>query len=169
MFVEETPLAVIEWQLDRSIIAWSPAAELIFGYEPEESRTLRIANERLKDEFVSIVSHELRTPVTSIKGSLGLLMSGVLDDDSEKSRELLAIALLNTNRLQMLINDILDVDKLESGKMDYHFRSCDLAPLVDEVLRPMQPMPCSMMWVFAGPICRPPAWCTSIRIESSRY
>lgn len=96
--------------------------------------TQRMANERLKQEFVSIVSHELRTPVTSIKGSLGLLASGVLDNEPERSREMLNIALSNTNRLQVLINDILDVGKLESGKMEFRFRDTDLVALVHEVI-----------------------------------
>ncbi len=96
--------------------------------------TERMANERLKQEFVSIVSHELRTPVTSIKGSLSLLTSGILDDDPAKSKEMMGIALLNTNRLQLLINDILDVDKLESGKMEFRFRDADLIKLIHDVL-----------------------------------
>jgi PAS domain S-box-containing protein len=96
--------------------------------------TQRMANERLKSEFVSIVSHELRTPVTSIKGSLALLTSGILDGDPDKSREMMDIALLNTNRLQLLINDILDVDKLESGKMEFRFREADLLRLVRDVM-----------------------------------
>ena len=95
--------------------------------------TEKMATEKLKQEFVSIVSHELRTPVTSIKGSLALLGSGILDDDKDKSREMLDIALLNTNRLQLLINDILDVDKLESGKMDFRFRDTDLVKLLSDV------------------------------------
>jgi len=96
--------------------------------------TQRMETERLKQEFVSIVSHELRTPVTSIKGSLSLLASGVLADDAKQGQEMLDIALTNTNRLQLLINDILDVDKLESGKMDYRFRDCDLVALLDDTM-----------------------------------
>lgn len=96
--------------------------------------TQRMANERLKQEFVSIVSHELRTPVTSIKGSLGLLTSGLLDDDPQQSRELMSVALANTNRLQLLINDILDVDKLESGKMEFRFRDTDLVKLLHDAV-----------------------------------
>jgi PAS domain S-box-containing protein len=94
--------------------------------------TQRMETERLKQEFVSIVSHELRTPVTSIKGSLSLLASGILSDDPKQGQEMLEIALTNTNRLQLLINDILDVDKLESGKIDYRFRDCDLVALLND-------------------------------------
>jgi PAS domain S-box-containing protein len=96
--------------------------------------TRRLENEKLKEEFVSIVSHELRTPVTSIKGSLALLASGILADEPEKSREMLDLALVNANRLQLLINDILDVEKFESGKMEYRFRMCDLARLMEDAL-----------------------------------
>src|SRR5690606_22328745 len=96
--------------------------------------TQRVANERIKNEFVSIVSHELRTPVTAIKGGLGLLASGVLDGEREQSKELLDVALANTNRLHLLINDILDVDKLESGKMEFRFSDCALDKLLHDVI-----------------------------------
>ncbi len=96
--------------------------------------TERLENERIKQEFISIVSHELRTPVTSIKGSLALLDSGIMADDAEKSRELLKVALANTNRLHMLVNDILDVEKLESGHIDYRFVKSDLCALIRQVV-----------------------------------
>ena len=96
---------------------------------------MEMENERLKREFVSIVSHELRTPVTSIKGSLGLLAAGVLKDKPEKSQEMLDIALKNTDRLQLLINDILDVEKIDSGKIEYHFAESDLCTLIHDVIQ----------------------------------
>jgi PAS domain S-box-containing protein len=96
--------------------------------------TQRLENERIKQEFVSIVSHELRTPVTSIKGTLGLLASGVMDDEPRKSREMLNVALENTNRLHMLVNDILDVNKLESGRFDYHMQQVDVVKLIGQLL-----------------------------------
>ncbi|HEX3917137.1 MAG TPA: ATP-binding protein [Caulobacteraceae bacterium] len=80
--------------------------------------------ERLKDEFVSTVSHELRTPLTSIAGSLGLLMGGATAPLPEGPARLIAIAHANCQRLVRLINDILDVEKIESGKMNF-----DMAPL----------------------------------------
>jgi len=80
--------------------------------------------ERLKDEFVSTVSHELRTPLTSIAGSLGLLVGGAADALPEGPARLIGIAHSNCQRLIRLINDILDVEKIESGKMTF-----DLAPL----------------------------------------
>jgi PAS domain S-box-containing protein len=80
--------------------------------------------ERLKDEFVSTVSHELRTPLTSIAGSLGLLIGGVGGALPEAPARLIGIAHANCQRLVRLINDILDVEKIESGKMSF-----DMAPL----------------------------------------
>ncbi len=74
--------------------------------------------DRMKDEFVSIVSHELRTPLTSIRGSLGLLASGVLGPLPAKGRRMLEIAVQNTDRLARLINDILDLERINSGRIE---------------------------------------------------
>ncbi len=73
--------------------------------------------ERMKDEFVSIVSHELRTPMTSLSGSLSLVLDGTVGEINEDQKELLEIAKNNTTRLIRLINDILDISKIESGKI----------------------------------------------------
>jgi signal transduction histidine kinase len=90
--------------------------------------------ERLKDEFVATVSHELRTPLTSISGSLGLLMgkaAGVLPDAAAR---LLAIAHANSQRLVRLVNDILDIEKLESGQVVFNFRSVNVRSLVEQTM-----------------------------------
>jgi PAS domain S-box-containing protein len=71
--------------------------------------------ERMKDEFIAIVSHELRTPLTSIYGSLSMLASGLLDPTSAKGQRLLSIAVDSTDRLMRLVNDILDIERIESG------------------------------------------------------
>ncbi len=73
--------------------------------------------EQMKDEFVSVVSHELRTPLTAITGVLGLMQSGVVEDLSERSRNLIDMASKNSTRLLHLINDILDMEKITAGKM----------------------------------------------------
>ena len=73
---------------------------------------------RLKSEFVSTVSHELRTPLTSIRGALGLLSGGLLGNVSVRAQRMLEIAVSNTDRLVRLINDILDVERIESEKMN---------------------------------------------------
>lgn len=88
--------------------------------------------EKLKNEFVSIVSHELRTPLTSIRGSLGLLVSGLLGDFPEKAMKLIKIADNNCERLLLLINDILDIEKIEAGKMDFELNVVELSQIVNE-------------------------------------
>jgi PAS domain S-box-containing protein len=96
--------------------------------------------ERMKDEFVSVVSHELRTPLTSIRGSLGLLAAGTLGDVPERGRRMLEIAVQNTDRLVRLINDILDIERIESGKVPMRVQRVDAAILLDEALEVVQPM-----------------------------
>jgi len=90
--------------------------------------------EKLKDEFVSIVSHELRTPLTSIKGALEFSLSGVLGAIPEKINELLNIALNNSNRLNNLINDILDINKISQGKIDFTMENLCLLPIIEETI-----------------------------------
>lgn len=90
--------------------------------------------EQMKREFISTVSHELRTPLTSISGSLGLVMGGVAGDLPPKAKQLLGIAHKNCERLVRLINDILDLEKAEAGKMDFDVKQVPLAPLVENAI-----------------------------------
>ena len=90
--------------------------------------------QRAKSEFVSVVSHELRTPLTSINGALGLIKSGSIGDLPEQLSLMLDIAHNNCARLIRLINDILDVEKIESGKMVFKMALVDLADLIDEAV-----------------------------------
>jgi PAS domain S-box-containing protein len=87
--------------------------------------------EQMKNDFVSVVSHELRTPLTSIRGALGLLAGGVAGELPEKARTLLNIAAKNSERLGRLINDILDIEKIESGKMGFRFAPQDVIGLLE--------------------------------------
>lgn len=87
--------------------------------------------ERMRKEFVSMVSHELRTPLTSIRGSLGLIAGGVAGDLPEQAKQLITIAYNNSERLARLINDILDIEKIESGKMSFTMKPQTLLPLVE--------------------------------------
>ncbi|WP_455203645.1 PAS domain S-box protein [Kaarinaea lacus] len=82
--------------------------------------------DRMKSEFVSTVSHELRTPLTSIRGALGLLLGKCSDELTVKTRNLLEMANRNSERLTLLINDILDLEKIESGTLEFHFELTDL-------------------------------------------
>ena len=88
--------------------------------------------ERLKNEFVSTVSHELRTPLTSIRGALGLIHGKWSQALPEKARNLLEVANRNSERLTLLINDILDLEKIESGRMEFKMESFDLMALIDQ-------------------------------------
>ncbi|MCW8916569.1 MAG: HAMP domain-containing histidine kinase [Magnetovibrio sp.] len=90
--------------------------------------------ERVRHDFISIVSHELRTPLTSIRGSLGLIRSGVTGQLPDKLESMLNIAYNNTDRLLLLINDLLDLQKIESGKLDYDMKPTNIVSLVEEAL-----------------------------------
>jgi signal transduction histidine kinase len=76
--------------------------------------------EKMKDEFISTVSHELRTPLTSLRASLGLIASGSLDKRPEKQRQMIEMAIGNSDRLIRLVNDILDFDSVEKGRLPLH-------------------------------------------------
>jgi two-component system, OmpR family, sensor histidine kinase VicK len=95
--------------------------------------TERRALDRLKDEFISTVSHELRTPLTSLRAALGLL-NGALEDRPEKSQQMLEIALSNTDRLSRLINDIVDLERISSGKSELHLDMADAGDLVQKAV-----------------------------------
>jgi len=96
--------------------------------------TQQLEAERIKQEFTSTLSHELRTPLTSIIGSLQLINSGVMGDIEKDILELTAIAERNGQRLLDLINDILDVEKIESGKLSLMLDAVDVGELVTESL-----------------------------------
>lgn len=89
--------------------------------------------ERLKSEFISIVSHELRTPLTSIKNSLDILMSGRCGEITPASEKFLSMAMRNVQRLSGIINDLLDLSKIEAGKMDFHFAPTNINTVINYV------------------------------------
>jgi len=90
--------------------------------------------ERLKDEFVSTVSHELRTPLTSISGSLGLLMGNAAGNLPRPMARLLSIAYTNCQRLVRLVNDILDIEKMDAGRIVFNFSRVDVRQLVEQAI-----------------------------------
>ena len=94
----------------------------------------------VKDEFISTVSHELRTPLTSIRGALGLLSAGLLGNVDAKAHNLLRIASTNTERLIRLINDILDLERMESGRAPLNLRRCSIYDLAREAADTMTAM-----------------------------
>ncbi len=90
--------------------------------------------EQMKNEFVSAVSHELRTPLTAISGSLGLIVNGMLGELPHNVKNMLSIANKNSLRLTLLINDLLDMEKLLAGKMVFDMRAQLLLPIVEQSL-----------------------------------
>lgn len=89
--------------------------------------------ERLKSEFISIVSHELRTPLTSIKNSLDILMSGRCGEITQAADKFLTMAMRNVQRLSGIINDLLDLSKIEAGKMDFNFAPTNINSVIGYV------------------------------------
>jgi signal transduction histidine kinase len=96
------------------------------------------AVDRLKDEFVAVVSHELRTPLTSIRGSLGLLASGLLATAPERAQRMLDIASTNADRLLRLLKDILDIERLQSGKVPLDKTECDPDDVLEQAVDSMR-------------------------------
>jgi signal transduction histidine kinase len=100
----------------------------------------RNALDRMKDEFISTVSHELRTPLTSIRGALGLLSAGLMGTVDEKAAHLLRIASTNTDRLVRLINDILDLERMDSGRAPMQLRPVALTEILQQSIETMSTM-----------------------------
>ncbi len=122
---------VVEWSLTPLV---NPENRVISVIAQGRDITQQLEVERLKQEFTSTLSHELRTPLTSIIGSLQLINSGVLGDLDKEVAELTTIAERNGQRLLELINDILDIEKIESGKLSMDLRPTALEELVRESL-----------------------------------
>ena len=101
--------------------------------ELKETNTKLARLERLKSEFISIVSHELRTPLTSIKNSLEIMLSGKCGAVTDAYNKFLSMAKRNSQRLSGIINDLLDLSKIEAGKMDYHFKNMDINSVIEYV------------------------------------
>lgn len=97
-------------------------------------QTERRALERAKDEFIAVTNHELRTPLTSVMGAIGLVKSGVAGQVPEELSEMLDISYRNCERLAQLIGDILDLSKVETGKLDLTLERVSLMELVGAAL-----------------------------------
>lgn len=100
------------------------------GYDITERKRMEL----MKREFISTVSHELRTPLTSIRGALGLVAGGATGELPDKAKELIHIATNNCDRLVRLINDILDMEKIESGKLVFDLKPFDLSEMLTETI-----------------------------------
>jgi signal transduction histidine kinase/CheY-like chemotaxis protein len=103
-------------------------------YEEIKKTNIKLEKlEKLKSEFISIVSHELRTPLTSIKNSLDIMLSGKTGDITKIQDNFLNIAKRNVDRLSGIINDLLDLSKIEAGKMDFRFKPLNVAEPIEFV------------------------------------
>lgn len=89
--------------------------------------------ERVKSEFISIVSHELRTPLTPIKNALYILSSGRCGEFGENARKFIDMAKRNVENLTSIINDILDINKIEAGKMDFNYKTMNIHSVIENV------------------------------------
>lgn len=89
--------------------------------------------ERLKSEFISIVSHELRTPLTAIKNAMDIILSGKAGDMTENIEKFVSMGKRNAIRLSGIINDLLDISKIEAGKMDFKFELTHIEPVIEYV------------------------------------
>lgn len=111
--------------------------QFIWSYIEDISERKRVA--RMKDEFLSSVSHELRTPLTAITGALSLAGSGALGTLPDAAEDMLSVAVKNSQRLLLLINDLLDMDKLLAGKMRFNVQWQLLQPLLESAIEENQP------------------------------
>ncbi|MEG3879730.1 PAS domain S-box protein [Microcoleus sp. herbarium7] len=129
---------------EEKFIAWNNTTlqdsqeNIIGNISIGEDITERKKIDEIKDEFIGIVSHELRTPLTAIQMSLGLIKTGVYDKKPEKARRMIEIALLDTNRLVNLVNDILDLERLDSGRAIVDKTLCKAADLMQQAVDGIQ-------------------------------
>ncbi len=111
---------------------------IVGGSKIARDITEQRALDRMKNEFISIVSHELRTPLTAIRGSLGLILRGVYDKKPDKKHRMIEIAAEQSDRLVRLVNDILDLQRLESSSMKLDLQVCDAAALMQQAADAMR-------------------------------
>ncbi|KPJ91561.1 MAG: hypothetical protein AMJ53_11400 [Gammaproteobacteria bacterium SG8_11] len=129
-------------QLNTQLIVIAVSLAIVFAimlvYLRREER-LRERAERHKDEFLSVVSHELRTPLTVIRGALALITGGKAGDISDKAKDLCVRALHNTERLTILVNDLLDVRKIEAGRMEFLLKETNLKSFLEKCVNDNKP------------------------------
>jgi len=119
----------LECHISNLLIDEEPKAVLVIRDITQRKRT-----DQMKSEFVSTVSHELRTPLTAIKGSLELISLGAVGDLNKDIEPVMDVAIRNTLRLSSLINDLLDIDKLASGKLELNLKEQRLMPIIDDAI-----------------------------------
>ena len=140
---------ITRWEGRRKTGALFPFELSLFEFDGAGGRSLagtlldiseRRQVERMKDEFVSVVSHELRTPLTAMKASMQLLLDDAEARAGEEGRQLLSVALGNTDRLIRIVNDLLDVAKIEAGRLELRLGRTSPQALVDQALANVEPL-----------------------------
>ena len=111
----------------------SPLENAILYQEIKDTNTKLERLERLKSDFISIVSHELRTPLTPIKNSLDIILKGMAGDVTEQTHKFVTMAKRNVDRLSDIINDLLDLSKVEAGKMEFRFENKSIIPTLEYI------------------------------------
>jgi PAS domain S-box-containing protein len=123
-----------------STAVYNSAGDYLMSRSTVFDNTDRKALERMKDEFISMVGHELRTPLTSMRAALGMLVGGRMAAAPEKTQQMLNIALDETDRLTRLVNDMLDLQRLELGRFRLNLQRCEAAHLVHQAADALAPM-----------------------------
>jgi len=151
-------------QLVMILVALAVVFTIMLAYLRREEN-LREQAEKHKDEFLSVVSHELRTPLTVIRGALGLIVGGKAGDIGDKVRDLSARALHNTNRLTFLVDDLLDVRKIESGRMEFYKKEMPLSRFLEKCVSDNKPYADQYNTTFE---LRPPGDTAVVNIDENR-
>lgn len=125
------------WEYRNCLFEENKAERYVIAYAQDITERRKI--EQAKDELVSIVAHELRSPLTSIRGSLEYMSQRMSNSLPENANKLVSMAYRSTERLVRLINDLLDIDKIESGKASFEMKRQDLIPLIQQSMEAMQP------------------------------
>lgn len=134
------PDGSMRWISDRTFPIKNESGEIIrlAGLVEDITEQQKIAE--MKNEFMSIVSHELRTPLTAIQAALDLLNSGIYDQKPDRFKRMLEIASIDCDRLVRLVNDILDIERLESGKLVLEKTTCQVKELIKQAVMVVQPL-----------------------------
>ncbi len=127
----------IEGQGRMFSLTFAPVADYVYVYGLDITERKRI--EDMKTEFVSIVSHEFRTPLTSIKGFVDLILEGDTGEINETQKEFLEITQVETNRLTALITDLLDVSRIEAGRVEMRMEPLSIGEIINAAITSLQP------------------------------